>query len=1091
MKQALILIIDDSAAFRSMAASHLEQLGCSVLEAPDGPSGVESFLSGRPDAVLLELHMPFTDGAELVSELARHSPDIPIIVMSGAGEVPEVIEAVRRGAWDYVVKGEDVLPELEQVLEMRLERAAFVRARKKSLLREKEERKQGWDALGEQASFVRTAMDSVPNPVFYRGPDGRYLGCNRAFAETLGVGEAEIVGRRLPGFGFETEEDLGMDGRLIESGGAREYEISVEVRGTMRNYLVHKSVFRDRKGNPGGIVGVATDFTDHAGAEKALRESEKRYRGVFEATGAATVIVGEDGTIAKANQRFVNVFGMQREKIEGRLPWLDFVAPGDRDRLVMYHEERCREGGTAPASYECSMLAGDGEERHMGVRVGWLPDTSQFIVSMIDITERTRSEMMLRQTLEEMQAIQQNTLMGICFVRDGVIQRANQRAAEMFGCSQGELVGSDGQSLFPSARQYYSFRRKGFYSLSTTGEFKTEYTINRPDGLSSTFSLYAKALDRQALEKGTIWTIIDITRRRYNETVARLLFRISNAVSVTSDLYALYARIHAILNENIEARNFFIALLDKSRRFLEFKYVADEKDDLSGRILDIADPDTASLSVEVIRSGRPLLLTGKPIPQPNLEESHAAIMVREEFLRMKGLAEDAMIGSRSEIWLGVPLVVRGEVVGVMAVQSYDNARQYTARDVNMLVSVSEQVGLAIERKGVEQDLLVAKEQAEAASQSKNEFLANMSHEIRTPLNGVLGMLQLAQRTDMTEEQADYVDTALTAGRSLLSIINDILDFSKIEAGRLDVMVEPFSPEILVQDVLAAFRHQAGEKGVALECDIDRSVPPMLIGGKSRIKQILFNLVGNGVKFTDSGTVAVRIATLGEDARAGKVRLLFTVEDSGIGIADEMVGRVFEPFTQVDGSYIRRHQGTGLGLGIVKRLVNILGGVLSIDSLLGRGTSIHMALDLGVDRPSERSDRSGAPAARGGLRFLVVEDNRINRHLAARMLGKLGHATATASNGHEALKLLRMQAFDAVFMDIQMPGMDGIEATEIIRNAGPESSINPYVPIVAMTAHAMLGDREVFLDSGMTDYISKPVDLSDVERVLARLFPAGE
>ena len=410
----------------------------------------------------------------------------------------------------------------------------------------------------------------------------------------------------------------------------------------------------------------------------------------------------------------------------------------------------------------------------------------------------------------------------------------------------------------------------------------------------------------------------------------------------------------------------------------------------------------------------------------------------------------------------------------------------------MLTSVSEQVALGIERKANEQDLLHAKEQAETASQSKSEFLANMSHEVRTPLNGVLGMLQLAQTTNLTEEQRDYVDTALSSGRSLLSIINDILDFSKIEAGKIDVLAEPFSPAKLALDVISTFRGLAREKGLDLENDISKNIPELVVGGKGRLRQILFNLVGNSVKFTNSGKVSLSMHPIRMDAEAGIVRLLIVVEDSGIGIPDEKVEDVFEPFTQVDGSYMRRHQGTGLGLGIVKRLVSIMGGSLGISTDEGKGTSIYMALDFKYDPGvMESQELASSTGFRTGLRFLVVEDNRVNRLLAVGMLGKLGYAADMAADGWEALEKLQGEHYDGVFMDIQMPGMDGVETTNKIRDARIGSSIDPNIPIIAMTAHAMLGDREVFLGSGMNDYIAKPVEMDDIKAALIRQFPLDD
>jgi CheY-like chemotaxis protein len=294
-------------------------------------------------------------------------------------------------------------------------------------------------------------------------------------------------------------------------------------------------------------------------------------------------------------------------------------------------------------------------------------------------------------------------------------------------------------------------------------------------------------------------------------------------------------------------------------------------------------------------------------------------------------------------------------------------------------------------------------------------------------------------------------------------------------------------------VFGTFRAEARDKGLDLRISISADTPDMLTGGKSRLRQILFNLVGNAVKFTDQGSVTISAHSLGRNDKTGKTRLLFTVEDTGIGVPDEMLELIFEPFTQVDGSYVRRHQGSGLGLGIVKRLVGLLGGSLCMDSMTGRGTSLNVALDFDDATDAARTarrDSGAAGSSRTDLRLLVVEYNRVNRLMVARMLTMLGHEVQTAGNGDEAMKLLESHPFDGVFMDIQMPGMNGMQATRLIRDGKDGTAFDPAIPIIAITAHAMAGDREVFLEGGMDDYIAKPVELTELEAVLARLFPGA-
>jgi PAS domain S-box-containing protein len=403
----------------------------------------------------------------------------------------------------------------------------------------------------------------------------------------------------------------------------------------------------------------------------------------------------------------------------------------------------------------------------------------------------------------------------------------------------------------------------------------------------------------------------------------------------------------------------------------------------------------------------------------------------------------------------------------------------------------EQVVLAVvsdvtDQLRTERELIAAKEAAEDANRAKSEFLANVSHEIRTPLNGVLGMLQLMEKSPYDERQQGWVKNALDCGRSLLTLLGDILDFSSLEAGGLDSTMEPFAPAEILSEIAQLFARQAKDKSVSLTVSADESLPRTLMGEGGRLRQVLFNLAGNAVKFTDSGQVSLRVESVGSD-RNGPSRLLFSVEDTGIGIKESKLGRIFDPFTQADGSHTRRHQGAGLGLAIVKRLVALWGGVLEIDSEPGSGTTVYFTMPVGVAPPGAEAPLP-APAhpteARLGGRVLLAEDDPINTVMTMDMLESLGYRATIVENGAEALKALAQEDFDCLIMDIQMPEMDGLTATRAIR-AAPALGDKARVPIVALTAHALPGDRERFLAAGMDDYLAKPVEYDDLAGVLVR------
>lgn len=393
-----------------------------------------------------------------------------------------------------------------------------------------------------------------------------------------------------------------------------------------------------------------------------------------------------------------------------------------------------------------------------------------------------------------------------------------------------------------------------------------------------------------------------------------------------------------------------------------------------------------------------------------------------------------------------------------------------------------------DRKRMEFALAEARDVAEASSRAKGEFLANMSHEIRTPLNGILGMLQLMQGGVPGQEQEQYADMALDAGRRLLGLLNDILDFSSMEAGRLALHKSPLRLRTIFDAVQNIFKMACSPKGISLSFRIWRGVPQVLLGDEARIRQILFNLVGNAVKFTSTGSVNVEAWSMPHPTIPSRVILHLSVSDTGIGISDEQIDYVFKRFTQSDASFARKYEGAGLGLAIVKRLVDLMGGAIAVDSEVNRGTSIHLTLLLDEPGAGEALLPLSAKdhAAAKPLRLLLAEDEAVSRLAVRTMLARMGHEVTAVEDGLQAVQAFAQEDFDCVFMDIQMPGLDGVEAAQRIR-AMQETGAKPWTPVIALTAYAMSGDRERFLSLGMNGYVSKPVQEADLAEALATLF----
>ncbi len=661
----------------------------------------------------------------------------------------------------------------------------------------------------------------------------------------------------------------------------------------------------------------------------------------------------------------------------------------------------------------------------------------------------------LRHSEAYSRAIVENAPVGILtFAPGGALETVNSAAEQIFGYRGHELVGCAFEELLEEPSD---LRAKNYAGFSEFGSGRGR----KSDGTS--FPLELSIWATQAGERrGYTAIVVDVTERQ----------QAAQALRAERDFSA------AVLN----LAPALVAVLDLEGRIVSFNRACEETtgysfSEVQGKSLSkmLVAPEERSRAERIIGQVR----AGVHSVQ---QENHW--ITKQGRSRLVSWATASLLDAEGKpkyiIACGEDITEQHEAeeASKRHVIELERAQQTTKRQAEILVEQAS-------------ELAAARDAALESAKLKTQFLTNMSHEIRTPMSGVLGMTHLILDSGLNEEQHDYAMTIRSSAEALLVIINDILDFSKIEAGKLQFETLDFNLTETVHGAVQLLAQQATRKGIELKGSIDANVPRLVRGDAGRLRQVLLNLIGNSVKFTHQGHVHVHL-TLKEESR-DQVELVFRVQDTGIGISPEARATLFDPFVQADGSSSRRYGGTGLGLAICKHLVELMGGEISCESIVGEGSEFRFTAKLSKQTESAAPVAERAPGEtrcepnrifgganraqstdwpQVGLRILVAEDNPINQKVAARMLKKLGCETEIACNGREAVDALERQAYDLILMDCQMPEMDGYQATAEIRR---RENGQTHIPVIALTAHAVQGAREPCLEAGMDDYLSKPID----------------